>query len=165
MEISPGYRCGLTNGDYTKLNRPTFAEDALRMIPSSSTLKRLTIECSQFLTFNSIFQDMSTISSLDDFNLSKLAEIFPGLDYLKFVYVGRSDEDDELFNEYDKAFMGLPYEEIVMVYAPQVSESKTFEYRSNNQSRRTYARDDNGELALVSSLFIMGPLSSLLDKK
>lgn len=128
MEISPGYRAGLTNTDYFKLDRKTMPEDTLKTIPMSSSIGELSIECSQFFTFNSIFQDMSNISSLEQLNVKRLGEMMPNLNKLTFSFVGRTTEDEELFEGYRHAFRDLKCNELIMCYYSQILASKAFDY-------------------------------------
>ncbi|TIC09291.1 hypothetical protein E3Q14_03472 [Wallemia mellicola] len=141
MEISPGYRVGLTNTDYFKLNRKTMAEDTLQSIPTSSSIGELSIECSQFLTFSSIFQDVSNLSSVEQLNVKTLGEMMPNLDKLTFTYVGRTIEDDELYYDYWKAFSDLKCNELVMRYYPQIPDSKVFDYKVDGGVERVYLRN------------------------
>ncbi|TIC50980.1 hypothetical protein E3Q05_03277 [Wallemia mellicola] len=152
MEISPGYRVGLTNTDYFKLNRKTMAEDTLQSIPTSSSIGELSIECSQFLTFSSIFQDISKLSSVEQLNVKTLGEMMPNLDKLTFTYVGRTIEDDELYYDYWKAFSDLKCNELVMRYYPQIPDSKVFDYKVDGGVERVYLRNVAGKFRLFTTV-------------
>lgn len=152
MEISPGYRVGLTNTDYFKLNRKTMAEDTLQSIPTSSSIGELSIECSQFLTFSSIFQDISKLSSVEQLNVKTLGEMMPNLDKLTFTYVGRTIEDDELYDDYWQAFSDLKCNELVMCYYQQIPDSKSFDYKVDDGTERVYLKDFEGEFRLFTTV-------------
>lgn len=76
----------------------------------------------------------------------------PNLDKLTFTYVGRTIEDDELYDDYWQAFSDLKCNELVMCYYPQIPDSKLFDYKVDDGTERVYFKDFEGEFRLFTTV-------------